>query len=265
MRSRALLVALLAAAIVVALPSTVSAQSDPDIKALTDKVDALEKRIQNMERNLNAQLSRISQQLSKGGGGGGGGVNAALEGEAQQALAAVNRLIASGDTSKAKADMTSFMQKYGSTRAAQSARRTYQELQVIGKNAPADWGIERWFQGESDVDLEGNGTTLVVFWETWCPHCQREVPKLQAMYDKLKGDGLSVIGLTKVTKSSTEEKVTDFIKQQNVGYPVAKENGDATQHFGVSGIPAAAVVKDGKVVWRGHPARLSESQLKGWL
>jgi hypothetical protein len=36
-------------------------------------------------------------------------------------------------------------------------------------------------------------------------------------------------------------------------------------HFGVSGIPAAAVVKGGKVVWRGHPARLSEQMLKDWL
>ena len=161
--------------------------------------------------------------------------------------------------------MTAFMQKYGNTQAAKSARRTYQELQVVGKAIPADWGIEKWFQGESDVNLDGANTTLVVFWETWCPHCQREVPKLQALYDSLRGDGLQVVGLTKINKSSTADKVSDFIKAQNVNYPIAKENGSASTHFGVSGIPAAAVVKDGKVIWRGHPARLSEAQLKGWL
>ena len=30
-------------------------------------------------------------------------------------------------------------------------------------------------------------------------------------------------------------------------------------------VPAAAVVKDGKIVWRGHPSRLSESMIKKWL
>ena len=262
MRSRVLVPILLAAAVFLTVPSSALAQSDSDVKALSDKVDALEKRIATMERNLTQQLSRISQQLSQGAGGG---VNAAAEAEAQTALAAVNRLIASGDTTKAKADMTTFMQKYGTTKAGQGARRTYQELQVIGKSAPANWGIEKWFQGEKEVDLSGNATTLVVFWETWCPHCQREVPKLQAIYDSLKGDGLKVVGLTKINKSATEQKVADFIKEKNMSYAIAKEDGSASQHFGVSGVPAAAVIKNGKVVWRGHPARLSETQLKGWL
>ena len=260
MRSRATFLALIAFAIMVAVPSTALAQSDADIKALSDKVEALEKRIATMERNLTQQLTNISRQLASGGG-----ANPAAEAEAQTALAAVNQLIASGNSTKAKADMTTFMQKYGNTQAAKSARRTYQELQVVGKAVPADWGIEKWFQGESETDLAGKGTKLVVFWETWCPHCQREVPKLQAFYDSLKGDGLQIVGLTKVNKSSTEEKVADFIKERNLSYPVAKENGSASQHFGVSGVPAAAVVKDGKVIWRGHPARLSEAQLKGWL
>jgi hypothetical protein len=35
--------------------------------------------------------------------------------------------------------------------------------------------------------------------------------------------------------------------------------------FNVSGIPAAAVVKDGVVVWRGHPARLNNDILTGML
>ena len=261
MRSRALLVALLALAVVVVAPSMTFAQSG-EIKALNDKVDALEKRIATMERNLTQQLTRISSQLASGAGGGN---NAALENEAQQALGAVNRLVSSGDTVKAKAEMAKFMQKYGSTSAAKSARRTYQELQVIGKAKPADWGIDKWFQGENAVDLNSDKTTLVVFWETWCPHCKREVPKLQALYDKMSGDGLQVIGLTKVTKSSTEEKVSSFIKGENMTYPVAKENGTASSYFGVSGIPAAAVLQNGKVVWRGHPARLSEAQLKSWM
>ena len=124
---------------------------------------------------------------------------------------------------------------------------------------------EKWFQGENEVKLASDGTTLVVFWETWCPHCRREVPKLQAVYDKFKTKGLQVVGVTKITKSATEDGVASFITDNQVGYPVAKEDGSLSQHFAVSGIPAAAVVKDGKVVWRGHPATLSDDMLNGWL
>ncbi len=43
------------------------------------------------------------------------------------------------------------------------------------------------------------------------------------------------------------------------------ETGKLTEYFNVSGIPAAAVVKDGKIVWRGHPIRLTDEMLKNWL
>ena len=62
------------------------------------------------------------------------------------------------------------------------------------------------------------------------------------------------------TNSSTE-----FIKDNKVTYPTAKENGDLSKHFNVSGIPAAAVVKGGKIIWRGHPGRLNDSMIDGWL
>ncbi len=74
-----------------------------------------------------------------------------------------------------------------------------------------------------------------------------------------------MVGLTKITRSATEEKVNEFIKENKLGYPTAKEGGDLSKAFNVSGIPAAAVVKGGKIVWRGHPGRLNDDMIKGWL
>ena len=75
-----------------------------------------------------------------------------------------------------------------------------------------------------------------------------------------------MIGLTKQTRGVTDEQVTSFIGENKVTYPIAKEQGDSlSQHYGVRGIPAAAVVKDGKVVWRGHPARLTDQMIEDWL
>ena len=49
-----------------------------------------------------------------------------------------------------------------------------------------------------------------------------------------------------------------------MGYPTAKEKGDLSEYYGVRGVPAAAVVKGGKVVWRGHPSRINDKMLESW-
>jgi len=240
----------------------VFAQSGDPSSEILKKLDALEQRIASLEKSLNTRLGSMEKAIARGGAAG------ALpqdETAAKAAYAKVNALVASGNFPEAKTEMGSFMKKYAGTNTAKQASRLNRELSVIGKDAPSDWGIDEWYQGESDVDLASDKTTLVVFWEIWCPHCKREVPKLQQLYTDLKGDGLQIVGLTKLTRSSTEEGVKAFMAEKEVSYPVAKENGSASAWFGVSGIPAAAVVKNGKVIWRGHPARLSQDMLKGWL
>jgi hypothetical protein len=83
---------------------------------------------------------------------------------------------------------------------------------------------------------------------------------LEVTYQKLKGDGLNLIGLTKVSRNSTDEQVEAFISDNKLSYPMAKENaGTLSKRFAVSGVPAAAVIKDGKIIWRGHPNRLTEA------
>ena len=190
---------------------------------------------------------------------------AQAEQQAQASFTAINQMIAMGKLDDAKAKLAADMPKFANTRVGRSFQSLSKELAVVGKDCPTDWGIEKWFQGEDAIDLASNAPTVVVFWESWFPHCRREVPKLQQMYDKYKGNGLQLIGLTRVNRSATEEAVQDLINQNSVSYPMAKENGAAANYFAVSGIPAAAVVKDGKVVWRGHPSRITEDMLQGWL
>jgi thiol-disulfide isomerase/thioredoxin len=217
---------------------------EDEVAALTERVDTLENQMQTLEA---------------------AGGNARLEQEAQQAYTQLNQLVASNKIDEAKAKLGEYGTKYAATKLGRSIQGMANELAVIGKDCPSSWGIEKWFQGEDAVRLDGDGTMVVVFWESWCPHCRREVPKLQQMYDKFKGQGLQMIGLTRVNRSATEEAVQDIITQNNVKYPIAKEDGSAATYFAVSGIPAAAVVKDRKVVWRGHPARITEAMVQDWL
>lgn len=172
-----------------------------------------------------------------------------------------NQLIQTGKYEEAKAKITKLTTDYAGTPAARSGGKLKAELDVIGKPM-GPLNMDKWYQGETQ--MADSGTTLLVFWEVWCPHCKREVPKLETTHKEWGAKGLQVIGLTKQTRNITDEQVTSFMKDNAVTYPVGKEDGTVSQYYNVSGIPAAAVVKDGKVVWRGHPGRITDDMIAGW-
>ncbi len=148
---------------------------------------------------------------------------------------------------------------YKGTRTGKAAVRMAGEINLIGSVA-APIETEKWFQGKADYS--GSKATLLVFWELWCPHCKKEMPKLAEEEAKYKAKGVQIVALTKVNKTSTDEKVVEFLKESKAKFPVGKEkDASMSKAFAVSGIPAAALVKDGKVVWRGHPARLDDALL----
>lgn len=227
------------------LPLSISGCATADqVQALEEKVDSLEKKVADLEARP---------------AGAGSAVDPKMEKAAQDLYTEIDGLVRSGDMETAAAKGKEMKTKYGTTTTYKKARKILSELAVVGKPVPADWGtkMEKYWQGEGEVNLT-EGTTLVVFWEVWCPHCRRHMPEMIKTYDNWNSKGLGVVGVTRITKSATEEKVTEFIGENKLNYPVAKENGDLAREFGVGGIPAAAVVKDGKIVWRGHPARLTD-------
>ncbi len=210
---------------------------------------------------LTTRLASLEQQQSQLAG-----PTPAQEAAAAELVAEITRLATEGNMTGAKARADQLEAEFGATLAYADARKLLAELAVIGQRVPSGWSgsISRWFQGESNVNL-GEGTSLLVFWELWCPHCRREVPVLKATHERFSSKGLNVVGLTRVTRSATVESVQSFLKEQAIQYPVAQETGDLSRAFNVSGIPAAAVVQDGVVIWRGHPARLTDSLLSTLL
>lgn len=162
---------------------------------------------------------------------------------------------------EAKAKMAQLARDYARTQASRAAERLRSELDIIGREVPP-LRVERWYQGSTEA-VEANRTQLLVFFEVWCPHCKREVPKLEATWKKFGSEGLSVVGLTKLTRGVTEAQLEAFIAENRLTYPIAKEEGEVMSEIcGVQGIPAAAIVRDGKIVWRGHPARLTDEILR---
>lgn len=164
----------------------------------------------------------------------------------------------------AKEKLAELTSKYPTTRAGKAAARMGSEINLVGTDA-APITVDKWFMGKASLD--DSKATLLVFWEVWCPHCKKELPTLPARQAKFKSKGLQIVALTKVNKTSTDEKVEEFLKEAKSDFPVGKETADGamSKAYAVSGIPAAALVMGGKVVWRGHPAKLTDEMLDQFL
>ncbi len=94
-------------------------------------------------------------------------------------------------------------------------------------------------------DLKGK-VVLVNFWATWCPPCRKEMPDLQALYDRYKDQGFVVLSIS--DEEST--KVAPFISERKITYPVLLDPGrKVNDAFVVDGIPKSFVYdREGKLV-----------------
>jgi len=58
---------------------------------------------------------------------------------------------------------------------------------------------------------------LINFWATWCPPCRAEMPELQALHQRLAGNGLRVLG---VSVDDDTNLVREFLLKSPVAFPV---------------------------------------------
>lgn len=219
------------------------------------QIQQLEDRVAQLQRDLESARRAPPR-------GAAAPIDHETERAAGDLLKEANGHFENNEFDKAREKLDELKAKFPQTRATRAAKRIEDELAVIGTPVE-EIEVDTWFQGELDID--DHDVTLFVFWEVWCPHCKREVPKLEQTYQKYKGR-MGMIGLTKQTRSISDSQVTGFIADNDVTYPIARESGQTMSDlFNVKGIPASAVVKNGEVIWRGHPARLTDAMLDGWL
>lgn len=183
--------------------------------------------------------------------------------EAQEAYDAAMALYESGAMVAARDAFQAIQDTWPNSTQARQAQRLTGELAVIGKpELPLSQVELEWLQGQPNADAR---VTFLLFFEQWCPHCRREAPKLQQTYARYHDQGLEIVALTRLSKSSTRENTQAFMAESGLTYPIAVESGALANHYVVSGIPALAVVQDGQVIWRGHPARVDDALIQGWL
>jgi peroxiredoxin len=98
----------------------------------------------------------------------------------------------------------------------------------------------------------GKKSVLLVFWATWCPHCNESVPVINRMHTEPPAAGkLQILALDFM---ESREKVSAFIATKKVAFPVLLDrSGSVAREYRVVGIPTYVLIdQDGKVVYRDH-------------
>ena len=142
----------------------------------------------------------------------------------------------------------------------------------VGDKVPELKGIT-WLQGDAVKSFDEKGKVYMLeLWATWCGPCVAIIPHVNDLHKKYADKGLVVVGM-----NVWEEKIeapTEFLKKQGdaMSYRVAFSGGTkgdfATSWLkpaGVQGIPHAFIIKDGKILYSGHPSQLEDSSIEAML
>ncbi|CAM3315552.1 MULTISPECIES: redoxin domain-containing protein [Paenibacillus] len=97
---------------------------------------------------------------------------------------------------------------------------------------------------------------VINFWGTYCPPCVREMPALQAQWEKWKDQGVEIVGINVGENKLTVE---NFVAQTGVKFPILMDpDRDAVASYGVGPMPTTFfVTASGKI----HHIRIGELDL----
>ncbi|WP_059052453.1 peroxiredoxin family protein [Paenibacillus senegalimassiliensis] len=84
------------------------------------------------------------------------------------------------------------------------------------------------------------------FWATWCVYCVKEMPALQAQWEKWRDQGVVVLGI-----NTGEDPVTveSFVRQTGVSFPILYDSDNTvTRDYGIVPMPTTFFVgRNGKI------------------
>jgi peroxiredoxin len=100
------------------------------------------------------------------------------------------------------------------------------------------------------AELLARGPVILDFWATWCKPCIKGFPALQAIHDKYKERGLTVLAVS-VDGPKSRSRVEPFIKSQKYTFQVVLDlEGKVAQKYNAVAVPRTVVISpEGQIVY----------------
>lgn len=90
---------------------------------------------------------------------------------------------------------------------------------------------------------------LVNFWATWCEPCEREMPAMERLYQRIPRDRFELVA---VSIDDEDAKVAEFVKRYSLTFPIAMDRDKhVSEAYQTMGVPESLLVdRNGRVVER---------------
>jgi peroxiredoxin len=89
-------------------------------------------------------------------------------------------------------------------------------------------------------DFRGK-SVLINFWATWCGPCREELPSLQALHEKLSGEGFVVLAIN--IDRRNPDRVKKYMKEYNLSFPVPIDpSQQVRKKYYIMGLPVSYLV-----------------------
>lgn len=138
----------------------------------------------------------------------------------------------------------------------------------IGDQAPA-MRYAKWIKGTPVTSYEKDRLYVLEFWATWCGPCKAAMPHLSELAKKYQ-DKATFIGVNVWEKTGDKPyetslpAVTKFVESigNKMAYNVVADNNEQymvnkwMKAAGLNGIPSTFLLKEGQIIWIGHPIKL---------
>lgn len=121
-----------------------------------------------------------------------------------------------------------------------------------------------WLAGERPTAWAQDELYLIECWATWCKPCIRAMPHMEALHQATKDQGVHVIGVS-IDYGRTPDSLLKFLAGQPTPPTYAQAadpNGEVLQKkIAINAVPFAFAVRNGEIVWKGHPNGLTTEKL----
>jgi thiol-disulfide isomerase/thioredoxin len=143
---------------------------------------------------------------------------------------------------------------------AESFTPNDQGLIPVGQKAP---GFTAETVGGGNVSVgEGEArATMLVFFASWCPHCQDEAPVMSELESQYDGLRMVMVG---IDGEDDPGKVKEFVEEYDIESPAVYEPELGTE-YGVSGYPTTYVLDGENRVVGAHSGEAPREVYEGWI
>jgi cytochrome c biogenesis protein CcmG, thiol:disulfide interchange protein DsbE len=121
---------------------------------------------------------------------------------------------------------------------------------AIGEPAPRYAATTLAGDSASTSGLAGKVVLLNV-WATWCAPCRDEIPYLQSLYERHRGEGLEIVGVS-VDARGQDSAIQEFAKDFGMTYPIWRDPDERVQSLYLAlGVPSSYLIdRAGILRWR---------------